>query len=79
MKLVINNYYGGMDTEHKALRADPDFIAKVESGFDGKERNYFEFTTTAGERKAFKMLNETNGIDPDDIKEDNEDELNYKI
>lgn len=30
-------------------------------------------------KKAIKMLNETNGIDPDDIKEDNEDEFNYKI
>lgn len=53
MKLVINNCYGGMETEHKALRADPEFIAKVEAGFDGKEKNHFEFTTTAGERKAF--------------------------
>lgn len=42
-----------METEHKALRAAPEFIAKVEAEFDGKEKNHFEFTTTAGERKAF--------------------------
>lgn len=28
---------------------------------------------------AIKMLNETDGIFPDDLKEDNEDELDYKI
>ena len=53
MKIVINNCYGGMDTEHQALRTDPDFIAKVEAGFDGKEKNHFEFTTTGGEKRSF--------------------------
>ena len=41
MKLVINNCYGGMTEEHQAFRADPDFIKKVEDGFDGDEETVF--------------------------------------
>lgn len=41
MKIVINNCYGGISAEHKELRTDPDFIAKVESGFKGDEKTEF--------------------------------------
>lgn len=41
MKLVINNCYGGMSEAHKALRADPEFVKKVEGGYDGEGEEEF--------------------------------------